>query len=64
MSIFVYYADFHDLKNLEDLRLDKNNNMKNDFFGSIGNLTSLKVLSLTNCEINDTLPAAGNYIII
>jgi len=46
------------------LRLHRNNNMENEFFESIGNLTSLKVFSLTDCEINDTLPAAGNYIII
>ncbi|KAK7373861.1 hypothetical protein VNO80_07281 [Phaseolus coccineus] len=54
----ILAKDFHDLKNLEDLRLDRNNNMENEFFESIGNLTSLKVLSLTYSEINDTLPDA------
>ncbi|ESW12406.1 hypothetical protein PHAVU_008G109600 [Phaseolus vulgaris] len=32
--------------------------MENEFLERIGNLTSLKVLSLTYCEINDTLPVA------
>ncbi|KAK7373869.1 hypothetical protein VNO80_07289 [Phaseolus coccineus] len=54
----ILAEDFHDLKNLEDLRLDSNNNMENEFFKSIGNLTSLKVLSLRYSEINDTLPDA------
>ncbi|XP_027926769.1 receptor like protein 21-like isoform X2 [Vigna unguiculata] len=50
--------DFHDLRKLERLTLDGNNNMKNEFFKSIGNLTSLKTLSLSHCHINDTLPTA------
>ncbi|XP_027929310.1 receptor-like protein 56 isoform X2 [Vigna unguiculata] len=55
---FVTHQDFHDLRKLERLVLDGNNNMRNEFFKSIGNLTSLKTLSLSHCHINDTLPAA------
>ncbi|XP_068488435.1 cuscuta receptor 1-like isoform X3 [Phaseolus vulgaris] len=54
----ILAKDFHDLKNLEGLRLDGSNNIENEFFKSIGNLTSLKALSLSYCQINDTLPAA------
>ncbi|WVZ13475.1 hypothetical protein V8G54_011041 [Vigna mungo] len=54
---------FHDLKNLESLILDGSSNLENDFFQSIGDLTSLKVLSLSACDINGTLPAAGNVLI-
>ncbi|WVZ02926.1 hypothetical protein V8G54_023732 [Vigna mungo] len=54
----ILAKDFHDLSNLERLKLDENNNMKNEFFESIGNLTSLKALSLSYCHINDTLPEA------
>ncbi|XP_068503118.1 cuscuta receptor 1-like isoform X2 [Phaseolus vulgaris] len=50
--------DFHDLSKLELLKLERNDNMESEFFKSIGNLTSLKVLSLSYCQINDTLPAA------
>ncbi|KAK7373857.1 hypothetical protein VNO80_07277 [Phaseolus coccineus] len=53
----ILAEDFHDLSELEHLTLDKNNNMENEFFKSIGNLTSLKVLSLSDCQINGTLPA-------
>ncbi|XP_014511463.1 LRR receptor-like serine/threonine-protein kinase GSO2 [Vigna radiata var. radiata] len=53
--------DFHDLSNLQQLTLDGNINMKNNFFESIGNLTSLKTLSVSYCHINDTLPAADWY---
>ncbi|KAL2959176.1 hypothetical protein AAZX31_18G253400 [Glycine max] len=38
--------------------MDYSNNLKNEFFKSIGELTSLKVLSLRYCNINDTLPPA------
>ncbi|XP_017418375.2 receptor-like protein 13 isoform X8 [Vigna angularis] len=54
----ILAEDFHDLSNLESLTLDGNNNMENEFFESIGNLTSLKALSLAHCHINDTLPEA------
>ncbi|XP_014524389.2 LRR receptor-like serine/threonine-protein kinase GSO1 isoform X2 [Vigna radiata var. radiata] len=54
----ILAKDFHDLSNLERLKLDENNNMKNEFFESIGNLTSLKALSLSYCHINDNLPEA------
>ena len=59
----LYYADFHDLSNLEYLTMDYSNNLKNEFFKSIGELTSLKDLSLCDCDINGTLPPTGNYII-
>ena len=36
-TFFFYYAGFHDLSNLEDLRLDGSPNMENEFFKSIGN---------------------------
>ncbi|KAK8470419.1 hypothetical protein PHAVU_004G142401 [Phaseolus vulgaris] len=53
--------DFHDLSKLELLKLERNDNMESEFFKSIGNLTSLKVLSLSYCQINDTLPAATDW---
>ncbi|XP_047180949.1 receptor-like protein 1 [Vigna umbellata] len=53
----VVARDFHDLKNLGSLILDGSSNLENDFFQSIGDLTSLKVLSLFECYINGTLPA-------
>ncbi|XP_047171916.1 receptor-like protein 13 [Vigna umbellata] len=52
----IVAGDLYNLRNLEYLRLDGSSNVKNEFFKSIGNLTSLKVLSLANCHINDTLP--------
>ncbi|XP_028211990.1 receptor like protein 21-like [Glycine soja] len=54
----IVAGDFHDLSNLEHLTMDYSNNLKNEFFKSIGELTSLKVLSLRYCNINDTLPPA------
>ncbi|XP_068503120.1 cuscuta receptor 1-like isoform X4 [Phaseolus vulgaris] len=53
--------DFHDLSKLELLKLEQNDNMESEFFKSIGNLTSLKVLSLSYCQINDALPAATDW---
>ncbi|BAT96202.1 hypothetical protein VIGAN_08310100 [Vigna angularis var. angularis] len=53
----VVARDFHDLKNLGSLILDGSSNLENDFFQSIGDLTSLKVLSLSECYINGTLPS-------
>ncbi|KAK7373859.1 hypothetical protein VNO80_07279 [Phaseolus coccineus] len=47
-------------RNLERLILDGSSTLKNEFFQSIGDLSSLKVLSLSKCDINGTLPAAGN----
>ncbi|KAG5009918.1 hypothetical protein JHK87_018433 [Glycine soja] len=47
--------NFHDLSNLEHLILDYNN-LENEFLKNIGELTSLKVLSLQQCDINGTLP--------
>ncbi|KAK7411157.1 hypothetical protein VNO78_02589 [Psophocarpus tetragonolobus] len=50
------FNDFHNLSNLEYLILDGNSNLKNEVFRSIGELTSLKILSLSRCDINGTLP--------
>ncbi|KAG5142857.1 hypothetical protein JHK82_018552 [Glycine max] len=47
--------NFHDLSNLEHLILDYSN-LQNEFLKNIGELTSLKVLSLGQCDINGTLP--------
>ncbi|KAL5161917.1 Receptor-like protein 15 [Glycine soja] len=52
---FLFCADFHRLSNLEHLILD-DNNLENEFLKNIGELTSLKVLSLQYCDINGTLP--------
>ncbi|XP_022635283.1 receptor-like protein 12 isoform X2 [Vigna radiata var. radiata] len=57
----IVSQDFHDLRNLEELTLDGNNNMKNEFFECIGNLTSLKALFLSFSHINGTLPVADWY---
>ncbi|TKY65907.1 Receptor protein 12 [Spatholobus suberectus] len=53
----IIAGDFCDLSNLEHLALN-NNNLGNEFLKSIGELTSLKVLSLPNCGLNGLLPAA------
>ncbi|KAK7373866.1 hypothetical protein VNO80_07286 [Phaseolus coccineus] len=45
-------------RNLERLILDGSSTLENEFFQSIGDLSSLKVLSLSKCDINGTLPAA------
>ncbi|KAL2626667.1 hypothetical protein AAZV13_07G125900 [Glycine max] len=50
-----WHQDFHRLSNLEHLILDYNN-LENEFLKNIGELTSLKVLSLQQCDINGTLP--------
>ncbi|KAJ1427946.1 Leucine-rich repeat [Sesbania bispinosa] len=54
----VVAEDFCDLGNLEELALDYSSNLENKFFKSIGVLNSLKVLSLSSCGIDNTLPAA------
>ncbi|XP_029124922.1 receptor-like protein 13 isoform X2 [Cajanus cajan] len=54
----VIAGDFCDLSNLDHLALNENYNLENEFFKSIGELTSLKVLSLSGCVINGTLPPA------
>ncbi|KAK7373875.1 hypothetical protein VNO80_07295 [Phaseolus coccineus] len=51
-------GDFRDLRNLEHLVLDNNNDLENEFFRSIGELTSLKLFSAFGCGINGTLPPA------
>ncbi|KAL3010311.1 hypothetical protein AAZX31_07G134800 [Glycine max] len=51
-----WHQDFHRLSNLEHLILDDNRNLENEFLKNIGELTSLKVLSLQYCDINGTLP--------
>ncbi|XP_014492982.2 LRR receptor-like serine/threonine-protein kinase GSO1 isoform X1 [Vigna radiata var. radiata] len=50
-------GDFRDLSKLEHLALD-NNDLDNEFFKGIGELTSLRVLSAFQCGINGTLPPA------
>ncbi|QCE11869.1 protein brassinosteroid insensitive 1 [Vigna unguiculata] len=59
----IIAGDFHDLSNLEDLRLDGNTITDNEFFKNIGNLTSLKILSVSDCYINDILPPTGFFYI-
>ncbi|KAH1241974.1 Receptor-like protein 14 [Glycine max] len=51
-----WHQDFHGLSNLEHLILDNNYYLQNEFLKNIGELTSLKVLSLQQCDINGTLP--------
>ncbi|KAI4299956.1 hypothetical protein L6164_033377 [Bauhinia variegata] len=51
--------EFGDLEKLEHLELDGSFNIGNEFFKSIGALTSLKVLSLCSCGIKGSLPFAG-----
>ncbi|WVZ07309.1 hypothetical protein V8G54_020655 [Vigna mungo] len=60
INSFVVHQDFRDLGNLEQLTLDNNYDLDNEFFRSIGKLTSLKVLSVFGCGINGTLPPADN----
>ncbi|MED6194440.1 hypothetical protein PIB30_028600 [Stylosanthes scabra] len=56
----VVAADFRDLSNLERLFLNSSN-IVNEFFKSIGVLTSMRVLSLPECGIKGTLPDAGFF---
>ncbi|MED6181693.1 hypothetical protein PIB30_021621 [Stylosanthes scabra] len=53
----VTAADFVELRKLEHLVLDNCFNLQNDFFKSIGALTSLRILSV-NSQINGSLPEA------
>ncbi|XP_004514486.1 cuscuta receptor 1-like isoform X1 [Cicer arietinum] len=46
---------FSGLSKLEYLALDHSSNLENEFFKSIGDLPSLKVLSMSDCGINGTL---------
>ncbi|WVZ07316.1 hypothetical protein V8G54_020662 [Vigna mungo] len=52
-------GDFRDLSSLEHLALDHNFSLDKEFFKTIGELTSLKVLSASFCLINGPLPPAG-----
>ncbi|CAJ2649153.1 unnamed protein product [Trifolium pratense] len=52
---------FRGLNNLEYLALDESSNLENEFFKSIGDLPSLKVLSMLECGINGTLPLGDWY---
>ncbi|CAJ1803497.1 unnamed protein product [Sphenostylis stenocarpa] len=54
----IVARDFKDLSNLQNLILDKTSYMENKFFNSIGELTSLKLLSVTYSDMNATLPHA------
>ncbi|QHO07763.1 hypothetical protein HN51_066454 [Arachis hypogaea] len=56
----VVAADFRDLSNLERLFLN-DSTLVNEFFKSIGVLTSIRVLSITGCGIKGTLPDAGFF---
>nr|XP_025696052.1 receptor-like protein 14 [Arachis hypogaea] len=55
--LFSIYIDFAELRNLEHLVLDAGFNLQNEFFKSIGTLTSLKTLSV-NSDIQGFLPEA------
>ena len=55
----VFYVDFCDLDKLEELNLEYSLNIENEFFKSIGALTSVKFLHMRGCWINGTLPNAG-----
>ncbi|XP_068488791.1 cuscuta receptor 1-like isoform X2 [Phaseolus vulgaris] len=54
----IIAQDFRNLRNLERLILDRSSNLENEFFQSIGDLSSLKILSLSQCDINGKLPEA------
>ncbi|GKU93439.1 hypothetical protein SLEP1_g7034 [Rubroshorea leprosula] len=54
----VIVEDLHTFKELEVLLLD-DSSLNNNFLQSIGRLNSLKVLSLSRCELNGTLPDQG-----
>ncbi|GLT73517.1 hypothetical protein SLA2020_453680 [Shorea laevis] len=54
----VTAEDFHTFKELEVLLMDSSS-FHNNFLQSIGTLSSLKVLSMSNCELNGTLPNQG-----
>ncbi|CAJ1803108.1 unnamed protein product [Sphenostylis stenocarpa] len=54
----IVAGDFKDLSNLQNLRLDGSRNMENKFLKRIGELTSLKLLSVAYSDINGTLPQA------
>ncbi|XP_022722119.1 LRR receptor-like serine/threonine-protein kinase GSO1 [Durio zibethinus] len=55
---FVTFKELHLLSNVEDLFMD-NTPLDINFLQSIGNLTSLKILSLYNCGLAGTLPSQG-----
>ncbi|CAL0313856.1 unnamed protein product [Lupinus luteus] len=57
----IVAVDFCDLANLEHLELDHSSNLVNEFFKTIGLLTSLKLLYLRGCGITGTLPATEWY---
>ncbi|GLT96541.1 hypothetical protein SLE2022_141550 [Rubroshorea leprosula] len=54
----VTVVDSHTFKELEVLLLDESS-LHNNFLQSIGTLSSLKVLSVSFCELNGTLPNQG-----
>ncbi|GKV43577.1 hypothetical protein SLEP1_g50852 [Rubroshorea leprosula] len=54
----VTVVDSHAFKELEVLLLDESS-LHNNFLQSIGTLSSLKVLSVSFCELNGTLPNQG-----
>ncbi|GLT45976.1 hypothetical protein SLA2020_197690, partial [Shorea laevis] len=54
----VIAVDGHTFKELEVLLLDESS-LHNNFLQSIGTLSSLKVLSVSFCELNGTLPNQG-----
>ncbi|XVF65728.1 hypothetical protein PTKIN_Ptkin09bG0273000 [Pterospermum kingtungense] len=54
----VITQELHMLRNVKDLFLD-NTRLGINFLQSIGSLTSLKTLSLSNCGLIGTLPAEG-----
>ncbi|XP_022722120.1 receptor-like protein 2 [Durio zibethinus] len=55
---FVTSKELHMLRNVEHLFMD-NTPLDINFLQSIGNLTSLKTLSLYNCSVAGTLPTKG-----
>ncbi|KAI4334660.1 hypothetical protein L6164_013378 [Bauhinia variegata] len=59
----ILARDFGELNNLEHLELSFSSNITNEFFESIGSLTSLKVLSMRSCGINGTLPIGGKLLL-
>ncbi|GKV29359.1 hypothetical protein SLEP1_g38293 [Rubroshorea leprosula] len=54
----VNVEDFHTFKELEVMLMDASS-LHNNFLQSIGTLSSLKVLSVSYCELNGTLPSQG-----
>jgi hypothetical protein len=54
-------AGFLNLKNLEYLDLERSS-LDNSIFHTIGTMTSLKILYLTDCSLNGQIPTAQGKV--